>query len=388
MKIGLLFPSIYASPALFPDKIFAPRELLTDLSNGLVARGHDVTVFSVPDVETKAHVVGSSLEGVKHPLPYYKFRGADGVHRPVLDYEYAKHQFELDCSVRAFTAAKRAEVDILHCYHDSSLFYSHYLNDVIVEKPVLYTLHDPLPPVDSFEFCEFTRFAGHNYVSISNAFRQSELKINFVDTCYHGIDVSIYTMNESSEDSYLFLGRLVHEKGLHHALAAIKSANGKLTVSINIPGRDEKNQYYEEIKNDLENSQCTVLPVVDKAHRIELYAKAKALLFPIEWEEPFGIVLIEAMACGTPVIAYNRGSVPEIVKDGITGFIVEPDSTNPSNLSNLVIKQTGIAGLVEAMRRIGEIDRRACRAHVREHFSVDTMTEGYIRVYEKLLKKG
>ncbi|MBI5619392.1 glycosyltransferase, partial [Candidatus Gottesmanbacteria bacterium] len=109
------------------------------------------------------------------------------------------------------------------------------------------------------------------------------------------------------------------------------------------------------------------------------------------WEEPFGLVMIEAMACGTPVIAYNRGSVAEIVKDGVTGFIIEDDNTtNTTNTANKpisqwVIKKKGIEGLVEAVKRIGEIDRAACRKHVEEHFTVEKMVEGYEQVYNKLL---
>jgi glycosyltransferase involved in cell wall biosynthesis len=386
MRIGLLFPSIYASSSLFADKIFAPRELLTDLSNGLVARGHTVTVFTAPDFETKARIVASSIDGIKDPLPYFKFRAADGEHRPVLDSEFAKRQFELDCVLQAFKAVKRGDLDVLHCYHDSSLFYAHYLNELMGDRPVVYTLHDPLPPEGSFEYREFLRFSKHAYVSISNSFRHSNLPINFVDKVYHGIDMTIYPFNGSPSDSYLFLGRLVEEKGLHSAIAAVKEEGSHLTVSVNIPAEGEKDAYYESLKVDLARDQFTVLPVVDKAHRLELYGNAKALLFPIQWEEPFGVVLIEAMACGTPVIAYNRGSVPEIIQDGVTGFIIDPDDEERPGKGSWIIKTQGIAGLVEAMKRTGEIDRHACRAHVQKSFTVDTMTDGYVRVYEKLMR--
>ena len=103
------------------------------------------------------------------------------------------------------------------------------------------------------------------------------------------------------------------------------------------------------------------------------YQQAKALLFPIQWEEPFGLVMVEAMACGTPVIAYNRGSVSEIVKDGVTGFVVPPEK--------------GVAGLVEAIKKIDHIDRAACRKHVEEHFTVEKMVDGYETVYKKVLQK-
>ncbi len=381
----MLFPTIYASPSLFPDKIFAPRELLTALSNGLVGRGHEVTVFGPRDVETKAHVVDVSTDHIMDPLPYFKFRGENPAVRGPVEQEFAKHRFEMECILRAFTALKKGEIDILHVYHDSSLFISHYIQDFVgLNLPVVYTLHDPLPPPNTFEYAEFTRFLHHSYISISNAFRQSDLKLNFVETIYHGIDISLYPYNEAVGDALLFLGRLVPEKGLHNAIAAVRGAGVKLTVSVNVPKEGEEDPYYESIKSDLQSECCTVLPVVDKARRMELYRNGRALLFPIEWEEPFGVVLIEAMACGTPVIAYNRGSVAEIVRDGVTGYIIDPDDQERPGKGGWTIKSKGIEGLQEAISLITNIHREDCRKHVEEHFSAEIMTQNYEIFYKKI----
>ena len=388
MKIGLLSPSIFSSPGLFPDKIFAPRELLTDLSNGLVDRGHEITVFGPPDIETRAKVVGIPTEHIADPLPYFKFRGESAPHQRALEAEFAKHRFELECVTRAFGTLRRGEIDLLHVYHDSSLFISHYVQDQMGENlPVVYTLHDPLPPQDTFEFHEFTRFAGHNFVSISNSFRHSEIPIHFIETVYHGIDVSRYPFGDTPGDAFLFLGRLVPEKGLHNALAACISQGTKLTVSTNIPDVGDESPYVAGLRNDLTNSLVSILPVVDKARRLELYRNAKALLFPIEWEEPFGVVLIEAMACGTPVIAYNRGSVAEIVRDGVTGYIIDPDDTDRPGKGTWTIKSKGVAGLQEAMGLLQNIHREDCRKHTEDNFSAEKMTENYELLYKKILGK-
>jgi glycosyltransferase involved in cell wall biosynthesis len=313
--------------------------------------------------------------------------------------------------------AHREMFDVLHVYHESSMFFSHYLDELMHDIPVVYTLHDPLPPKGTYEFSAFSQFKDHNYVSISNSFRQSELKLNFVDTVYHGIKLADYPFNPTPDNHLLFLGRLVPEKGLHNAIAAVGITGDKLTVSVNLPKDGEVNEYYEKTLKRYVDDQAagpaagnpagrptegtpagggpvplvtrdlfTILPVVDKKSRIELYRNAKALLFPIEWEEPFGVVLVEAMATGTPVIAFNRGSVSEIVKDGVTGFIIEPDGrpVNPASR----IQKTGIEGLVEAIRRIGEIDRADCRKHMEDHFTVTHMVEGYERVYTGVLNKG
>lgn len=180
MRIGLLMPSIYASEGMFPDKIFAPRELFTSLSNGLIGLGEDVIAYSVPDVDTDARVIGIPTDTVEHPLPYYKFRGLAPSQLQLLDNEYAKHQLELACITRAFEGLKRKEVDVLHVYMDSSYFFSHYFNDLLGGAPVLYTLHDPLPPADTYEYHEFARFADHKYVAISESFRKSSLALNFI----------------------------------------------------------------------------------------------------------------------------------------------------------------------------------------------------------------
>jgi len=119
--------------------------------------------------------------------------------------------------------------------------------------------------------------------------------------------------------------------------------------------------------------------------RAPFLGNAKALLFPILWEEPFGMVMIEAMACGTPVIAYNHGSVSEIVVDGLTGFIIDPDNEDRPNKGKWVIKKQGVEGLVEAIRRIGELNRNACRKHVEANFTVEMMVRGYELIYKKIL---
>lgn len=370
MKIGILLPSIYASLTLFPDKIFAPRELCIDLANGLVDRGHEVTVYSVPDFPSRATVISEPLDHIKKPLPYSKFRDMEEEKRMDLEKEFAKHDYELRLISRCFADAKNGKLDVIHVYLDASTFAAHYLNDSAGSVPVVYTLHDPLPPEGTFEYEQFQRFSTHKYVSISNSFRQSTLSLNFVDTVYHGIDVATYPFNQNPDDYFLFLGRLVPDKGLKSALTATINSGNKLVVSTNFPKPGERNIYYDSLAKDVQNPLVTNIGVVDKSQRIDLYRRAKALLFPIEWEEPFGIVLIEAMACGTPVIAYNRGSVPEIVNDGITGFIVQDNSVD---------------GLKTAMKKIDEIDRKNCRALVSDHFSVSQMVEGYETVYKKIL---
>ena len=387
MRIGILFPSIYASLKLFPDKIFAPRELCITLVNGLVSQGHEVFVYSVPDLPVRAEIHSDSIEHIVDPLVYHKFRGMDEVERKRSEKEFSKHAFEMQCVSKCFADASAGKLDLIHVYLDSSMFISHYMQSIGCPVPVVYTLHDPLPPNQTFEYEEFSRFQAHAYVAISNNFRQSPLQLNFIDTVYHGIDTSVYSYDGSLDSSYVFMGRLIPEKGLEDAIKACVITNASLQVASYFP-KPRESEYVDTVLSPLlEYPHLNKIGMVSDGEKVAVLGRSKALLFPIKWEEPFGMVLIESMACGTPVIAYNHGSVPEIVVDGVTGFIIDSDDgyTN-GHTGTWIIKKRGVEGLVEAMGRIGEIDRKKCREHVLAKFSIEQMVKGYERVYEKIVK--
>lgn len=389
MRIGLLFPTIYASQVLYKDRIFAPRELLTNLSNSLVSRGHEVSVFSTPDFKTNAKLVGISLDGVIKPLHISKFRNIEEDRKEWLDSEFAKRNFELNVTIKAFEYVRQDKIDLLHCYHDSSLFFTHYFHSLF-DFPVIYSLHDPLPPLECFEYSELSKFKTHMYISLSEQMRKSNLKLNFIANIKHGIDVNHFSFSEQSSGYLLFMGRLIPEKGLHTAITASIRANSRLKIGTQFFKEDEKaNTYFiNKVKPYLKNSLIGKPRMFNDEEKRLSYQQAKAFIFPIEWEEPFGMVMIEAMACGTPVIAYNRGSVSEILRDGLTGFIIDPDSEDRPGKGTWVIKKQGIEGLVEAIQRIGEIDRRACRKHVEDNFTVEKMGEEYEKLYTKIIAKN
>lgn len=388
MRIGLLFPTIYASEVLYKDRIFAPRELLTNLSNNLVSRGHEVFVFSTPDFKTNAKLVGIPLDGVIKPLHISKFRNIEGDRREWLDTEFSKRNFELNVTKNAFQYVKQNKLDLLHCYHDSSLFFTHYFHSLF-DFPIIYSLHDPLPPLETFEYSELSKFKTHMYISLSEQMRKSTLKLNFVANIKHGIDIHHFSFNQHPSDYLLFMGRLIPEKGLHSAIAVSLKTNIRLEIGTQFFKADEKaNTYFvNKVKPYLNNSLIGKPRMFNDEEKRLAYQQAMAFIFPIEWEEPFGMVMIEAMSCGTPVIAYNRGSVPEVLRDGLTGFIIDPDSEDRPGKGTWVIKKQGIEGLVEAIQRIGEIDRRDCRKHVEENFSVEKMGENYEKIYQEVVKK-
>jgi glycosyltransferase involved in cell wall biosynthesis len=186
----------------------------------------------------------------------------------------------------------------------------------------------------------------------------------------------------------LMTGRIVSQKGFIDGIEAAKLAGDRLMiVGEEYLGKKASREYFEkDVQPTIDGKHVLWESVVKQEHLVGHYQTAKALLFPIQWEEPFGMVMIEAMACGTPVIAYDRGSVSEIVRDGETGFIIDSKHTNDgAKHAKRVISQTGVEGLVEAIKRIEEIDRDACRKHVEKHFGLDTMVRTYEKMYEKIV---
>ncbi len=382
------------SPTRFGEMIFAPRELSVWLADGLVERGHDVFFFTAPDVATHATVVPGDMS-LMEDMREEKLAAAGGERMKWASFYTRKRNYELDLTQRAYAMAREGKLDIIHSYHDTL---AHFF-DELTGFPTVYTLHDPLPRPGTLPYWLLTKFAHHRYVSISDAFRrQDRLTVNFVATVYHGVPAVPAVGRESKERPYLaFMGRMAREKGITDAIEAARRSG--LPIRIATSQREENRQssfFQTDVAPRLGAGNAELVGFMDVVAKDAFLAGARALLFPIHWEEPFGLVMIEAMACGTPVIAYNRGSVPEIVRDGVTGFIVEEkDRGNQGNRGNQgerpgpwVIRKRGIEGLVEAVGRIGEIDRAACRRHVAEHFTVEQMVAGYEKIYERYGKSG
>lgn len=190
---------------------------------------------------------------------------------------------------------------------------------------------------------------------------------------HNGIEFSIYDLQESlpSDAPFMFLGRIERIKGCHNAIAAAKATNSKLVIAGNLSYLPEEQEYFKnEIEPLLDGDQIKYVGPVNDIQKNEYIGKSKALLFPIEWNEPFGIVMIEAMACGTPVIGFNFGSVNEVIDENITGFKV-------SNLDEMIL----------AMKKINIIDRKTCREHAEKRFDIKVIAHEYINLFHKSLKR-
>src|SRR3989344_927904 len=222
----------------------------------------------------------------------------------------------------------------------------------ILNKPFVNVMH-----LNLFgELAEIFKSFNTHVITISNAQRKEFPDLNYLTTVSNCVDIDKYTFNSTPENYLLMVGTIGRHKNQGEAIAVAKELDLKLILAGKIRDQD----YFEELKKDIDGEQIKWVGEISFAEKLKLYQNAKAFIFPINWEEPFGLVMIEAMSCGTPVVAFNRGAVTEVVRDGLTGYVVDNHSQ-----------------MVEAVRKIDSIDRRACRRYVEENFTVEKMIDSY-----------
>jgi glycosyltransferase involved in cell wall biosynthesis len=258
-------------------------------------------------------------------------------------------------------AEQARQFDVLHAHLD----WIHIPLLRCLGVPFVTTLHGRL---DHPALAALSRscFPDARFVSISNAQRIPLPDANWVDTVYHGLPGNLLTPNHHPRGYLAFLGRFTPDKGPETAIHLARAAGMPLKIAAKIV-RAERHYFTQRIKPLLDGNDVEFVGEIDEAHKAEFLGNASALLFPICWPEPFGLVMIEAMACGTPVVAFRCGSVPEVVDEGVTGFVVEP--------------QAGLS----AIDRAAKLDRRRIRNRFEQRFTARRMAEDYVRVYENVI---
>lgn len=371
VRVGLLLPTVLASKKYGTDRIFAPMYPAVDLANGLVEKGHEVFFYTAGDIKTKAMVVYGDERLIDSNPTYFQFRFREEAERKYATTEIIKRDYEYFLTLKAYQDALAGKLDIIHSYHD---FGAHYFNE-LTKFPTVYTLHDPLPQTeDTIEYLRFDKFKHHNYVSISNSQRNGIVKLNFIDTVYHGLQLEDYEFNPSPQDHFIYFGRLIEDKGADLAIQTSKELGIPIKIATAKSSSNTDLKFFEEkIKPQIDNKNVISAGFLSGVEKSDFIGSAKAYILPLRWKEPFGLTIIEAMACGTPVVAFGKGSVPELVKDGITGFVVKPDE--------------GVEGLKKALAKIDQIERKSCRRWVEEKFSVKKMVENYENVYNRVINQ-
>ncbi|MCC5627590.1 glycosyltransferase family 4 protein [Nostoc sphaeroides] len=329
-----------------PPPAYGGTELVVGLlTDELVQRGHEVTLFASGDSISLAKLVSVHPRAVRHD-------------RTIKDYSV----YEMLNLASVYERAE--EFDIIH----SHVGYGALSYTNLVTTPTVHTLHGTFTP-DNEKMFSFGK--KQPYVSISDSQREPRLGLNYQATVYNGIDVSSYNFHAQPEDPpYLaFLGRMSPEKGAHLAIEIAKLAGWRLKMAGKIDAIDA--EYFEkEIKPHIDGKQIEYLGEANHAQKNALMGGAVATLFPITWREPFGLVMVESMASGTPVIAMKLGSTEEVISHGKTGFLCND-----------------IQECISAIDRAIKLDRYACRQYVEDRFSVQQMTDGYEAVYQQIIAK-
>lgn len=375
MKIAQIAPIWLSIP---PKKQGGTERIISSVTEGLVNKGHKVTLFATGDSATKARLVSFFPTGIAEKgFP----AGREFFLLPLIHI------------VKSLNLAKK--FDIIHC-HLTTL--SDYILLALSKdlKNCLFTSHIALPS-KKYDFGRWKILQTLNkipLVSISNS--QRTLKLNFIATVYNGLDVSRYKFadypcGENKNDYTFWISRISPQKGILEAIEVSKRLNTKFLFTKVTNAEADKKYFEKYVKPQLDISITKPLPELSFSQKNSYFRNARLFLFPIQWEEPFGLVMIESLATGTPVVAFARGSVPEVVKDGETGFIVNPSDDDIRG--DWIVKKTGIEGLCEAVKKIYSMPeekyrrmRRVCREHVEKNFTAERMVNAYEKVYRGILE--
>ncbi|HTB18282.1 MAG TPA: glycosyltransferase family 4 protein [Bryobacteraceae bacterium] len=333
-RVAILSPVAWRTP---PRQYGAWETVASNITEGLAARGWDVTLFATKDSATRAQL---------HAVIDQGYEEDPNVDPKVAEYLHIAEAFE-----------HAAEFDLIHSHYDfMALSYSR-----LVKTPVLTTIHGfsspRIMPV-------YHKYRDGNFVSISDSDRAPGL--NYLATVYNGIDLALYPFQEAPGEELIFLGRIHPDKGVHLAIAVARLSGLPLLIAGIIQDRE---YFQKQVEPYLDDREIRYIGPVDVAGKNELFSRARALLHLNTIPERFGLVLAEANAAGVPVVAMDLGSCREVIQDEETGFLV-----------------AGVNEAVEALKRLHKIDRAACRKRVQRCFSIETMVDGYERVYSEIFE--
>lgn len=347
MRIAQVAPMYESVP---PQRYGGTERVVSYLTEELTRRGHDVTLFASGDSRTSAKLTPTTDRALR---ARFSLRELQELSNP------------LHLAMLSEVFQRAGEFDIMHCHLD----YFAFPFEPFVDTPVVTTLHGRLDmPFLRQVFCQFPN---NRVISISNSQRAplADVYPHWVGNVYNAVPVDDFPFKANPGTYLLFVGRIAVEKRVDWAIELAQRSGMPLKIAAKIDPYDQ--EYFDsEIKHLLDHPLIEFLGEVDESEKRDLMANAYALAFPIDWPEPFGMVMAEALACGTPVLALNRGSVPEVLRHGVTGIIGET-----------------IDELVAAVPHVPDLDRRICRAEAELRFSASAMAAGYERIYQNILEE-
>jgi len=377
LNIGLIVPHIFMQKKILKDVIFSPGFLALDLAEGLAKLGHKVTLFTPGIVDTKVKNITVDLKNFETELKSREISYLDLLRSKALVFVTLARQVQAELLAKAFIMANKGQFDILHVYineEELGLVFAGLCN-----KPIVFTHHEPFNFLLRYRSI-MPKYKDLNWIAISNAQKKSMPKdTNFIKTVYHGLPRNQFKFNKNPKGDYFaYFGRIIEPKGVHLAIQACKKAKVKLKIAGKHYTGHSKDAYWTKvILPEIDGKNIEYVGFINDAKKKqEFLGNALGLIVPSTWEEPFGMVTIEALACGTPVIGSSKGATPEIITYGRTGFIIDFDNRNK------------ISNLVKAIKDIKNIDRADCRKDFETRFVSEIMVKNYSDAYLELVTKA
>jgi glycosyltransferase involved in cell wall biosynthesis len=359
MKIGIMVRAFITTPRP-NDMIYAPIDLAVAIAKGLGERGHQVTLFS--PLGSEVHGQNVTVENMNlRPLVHNQTEFDELLNNTELLAHGQPWLWDRYMVNEMYKRAEAGEFDLLYFHHPESALSAATEH---LKIPTVYTLHDPIYPWYR-ELFELFASPNQHYISISDNQRRDAPDLPYVATIHNGTDIDLFDFSDKHDGYLLFAGRITEQKGVKEAIQVANESGHKLLIigPINHGSQD----YFDQYIKPLLNQNIMYLGRMDQDQLKTYYQKAKALLTPVQWEEPFGLTTVEAMACGTPVISLHRGAAPEIIVNGKNGFVVN-----------------SVAEMVQAVGKIGQINRKDCRKHIERYFNYKTMVDNYERAFLEL----
>lgn len=349
LKIGVIAPPFTTIP---PKKQGGTERIIYEMIEGFVKNGYKVTLFGAGEYKGSANFI----QIFKKTITERKINTTHIESSRPLRIENAYAAIVIKEIIK-----RKGEFDvILNNARGGYLFLPFSL---LIKTPIVSIMHLPIFK-EAAEI--FTSYNKPNVITISNNQRKGFSNINYLSTVYNGVSLKEFKFCENPKDYFLFIGALGEHKNPKDAILAAKKAKVKLILA---SGKKREPYFSKEIKPLIDNKQIKYIGEVYGKKRTDLLKYAKGMLFPIQWQEPFGLVMIEAMASGTPVIAYPNGAVPEVVKHKKTGFIVK-----------------NVNEMAKTIKNVDKINRKECRKHVEKNFDIEKMVDNYEKVIKKLVK--
>jgi glycosyltransferase involved in cell wall biosynthesis len=388
VKIGLVVPHIFMHREILPQVIFSPGRLAMNLAEGLQALGAEVTLLTPGLVDTAVQNVTADLSYFERELAARGDGYVDLLKKHPLTFITLARQVQSEIIADAYARAAAGEFDVVHIYtneEDIALPFAR-----LCARPVVFTHHDPFNFLVKYKNV-FPKYAHARWISMSLA-QRSEMppETNWVGNIYHGVDQHELKPAAPTAERYVaYLGRIIEPKGVHLAIRAVRRFNAKVQpgqrVKLRLAGKHyagAKDSYWRErilpeLAEDVEYAGF----LRTTAQIQSFLGGARALVVPSTFAEPFGMVMIEALACGTPGVGLDTGAIPEVISEGVTGAVVRKIHEADGRLDEAAT----VAALAQALQRVDDYDRSECRREFERRFTIERMAQEHLAVYEKVV---